>query len=303
MARTDARTEAVHSVVKSVQEAVVEISYIMRRGGIWEGFGEKHGGANESGDHQESVDVLADNIMAEHLEGNPNVWGFASEERKEVNRTGHRGEYLVSYDPLDGSQNIKVNLTTGVIYGIFHCPTGDTPSNGRSLVAAGYAVFGAATSFVVASREEGVTVYTLCPSIQRFKATQRRHMIPPKGKVYACNEGLQATWSTERSRQWAEHMRGRSVRWMACMVSDAHRILMQGGGFLLPADRKSTRGKLRLVYEAYPMAFVFECAGGKALLEDLSPILDHPFPPQPDLHLKVPVFLASKAEAEVYAKL
>ena len=293
----------VHEVLRSVQEAVVEIAYIMRKGGIWDAFGKKAGAANESGDTQESVDVLADNIMAAHLTACPHVWGFASEERKDVNRTGQQGEYLVSYDPLDGSQNIRMNITTGLIFGVFHCPGGNVPKNGRSLVAAGYAIFGAATTFVVASAQEGVTTYTLCPSVQRFKRTGEKHRIPAKGSVYACNEGLQATWVTDRSRRWAENMRGRSVRWMACMVSDAHRILMGGGGFLLPADRKSTRGKLRLVYEAYPMAFVFECAGGKALFEDLTPILDHPFPSNENLHLKVPVFLASPHEAEVYAKL
>eukprot|EP01059_Diplonema_ambulator_P002201 TRINITY_DN11852_c0_g1_i3.p1 TRINITY_DN11852_c0_g1~~TRINITY_DN11852_c0_g1_i3.p1 ORF type:complete len:100 (+),score=28.68 TRINITY_DN11852_c0_g1_i3:209-508(+) len=99
-------------------------------------------------------------------------------------------------------------------------------------------------------------------------------------------------------------MRGRSVRWMACMASDVHRILFNGGGFLLPSDKKNPNGKLRLVYEAYPMAFVFKLAGGCGTDEMLKGILDYPFPHETkDLHMKVPVFLAGPYEAEVYAKL
>ncbi|KAJ9444628.1 hypothetical protein DIPPA_70192 [Diplonema papillatum] len=290
--------------VLALQDAVREIAHLMRVGSIAEDFGEKHGKQNESGDHQETVDVAADLAVSKRLMNCSEVHAFASEEREAITVT-EGGKYLVAYDPLDGSQNIAVNITTGLIFGIFSCSS-KLPADGRSIIGAGYALFGAATQFVLATEESGVTIFTLDPTSKEFKVTSARHRIPQRGKVYACNEGLHSKWVEQRSKRWAETMRGRSVRWMACMVSDAHRILLNGGGFLLPADRSNTKGKLRLLYEAYPMAYVFECAGGHATDEHNTCILDLPFPPASPakvLHMKVPVFLAGPYEAELYAKL
>eukprot|EP00755_Sulcionema_specki_P024937 Sspe_Gene.82200::Locus_53867_Transcript_1_1_Confidence_1.000_Length_1234::g.82200::m.82200/K03841/FBP, fbp; fructose-1,6-bisphosphatase I len=300
---------AVENIVEHIQRAVKEVAGLMAKGHLEESFGKKHGKANESGDIQETVDVAADHAMSRALSKCADVSCYASEELDLVNFTEHpKGKYMVVYDPLDGSQNIPVNITTGLIFGIFECSVPwSPPKNGRSMVAAGYAIFGAATQIILARKGKGITVYNLNPETGDFVVTKERHVIPTKGKVYACNEGLQPTWVTERSRKWAEAMRGRSVRWMACMVSDVHRVLMEGGGFLLPADKKNVNGKLRLVYEAYPMAFIFEEAGGVGLLEDLTPILDVPFPNYNDskaLHRKIPVFLASPHEASIFtAKL
>eukprot|EP01064_Diplonema_japonicum_P008522 TRINITY_DN1598_c1_g2_i1.p1 TRINITY_DN1598_c1_g2~~TRINITY_DN1598_c1_g2_i1.p1 ORF type:complete len:294 (+),score=53.11 TRINITY_DN1598_c1_g2_i1:54-935(+) len=290
-------------VKEALQHAAIEIAEVMRVGDLNSNFGKKKGTQNDSGDHQETVDVIADEAMEKWLMRCSAVRGFASEERDDViMKAGNEG-FLVTYDPLDGSQNIAVNITTGMIFAVFKEARG-LPRNGRDIVAAGYAIFGAATSFVFATKAEGVCLYTLNHKTSRFERTKTDHKIPTKGKVYACNEGLVSSWCVPRSVAWAGAMRGRSVRWMACMASDAHRILMNGGGFLLPADAKNSNGKLRLVYEAYPMAFIFETAGGTGTLENLTPLLDMPFPHQVQkLHMKVPVFLAGPAESEVYSKL
>eukprot|EP01060_Flectonema_neradi_P016746 TRINITY_DN23368_c0_g1_i1.p1 TRINITY_DN23368_c0_g1~~TRINITY_DN23368_c0_g1_i1.p1 ORF type:complete len:290 (+),score=50.23 TRINITY_DN23368_c0_g1_i1:59-928(+) len=285
--------------LKAIQDATRDIAEVMREGSKWEGFGKKHDAANESGDHQETVDVVADNIMSAALDKCDVVGAYASEEKKDITDKANRGSLFVAFDPLDGSQNIAVNITTGMIFGIWNRP--ETSLGGRGLIAAGYAIFGAATQLIVCRKNvRGAEILTLHGG--EFHSVKQNHIIPSKGKVYACNEGLQSTWVVEHSRKFAEQNRGKSVRWMACMVSDAHRILMDGGSFLLPADKKNKRGKLRLLYEAYPMAFVFEQCGGVASFEDHSPILDHPFPSD-NLHLKVPVFLSSPTEAAVYSKL
>ena len=285
--------------LNAIKNATKEISIIMREGSKWEGFGKKHHEKNESGDHQETVDVVADEMMAKALDNCDVVGSYASEEKKDVTEKGNGGHLFVAFDPLDGSQNIAVNITTGMIFGIWS--RSEISKGGRGLIAAGYAIFGAATQLIICRKGvKGAQILTLHGD--DFYCIKQTHMIPVKGKVYACNEGLQSTWIVKRSRDFAEQNRGKSVRWMACMVADAHRILMGGGSFLLPADKKNKRGKLRLLYEAYPMAFVFEQCGGTATFEDHSAILDHPFPSD-NLHIKVPVFLSSPTEAALYAKL
>jgi fructose-1,6-bisphosphatase I len=216
-----------------------------------------------------------------------------------------QGKYIVTFDPLDGSSNIDCLVSIGTIFGIFK-KNGDGPLQpqdilqpGRKMVAAGYALYGSAT-MVVLSTPGRVDGFTLDPSIGEFILTNPAMKVPKKGKIYSINEGYAKKWSkgiTEyiNSRKFPEN--GKSAygqRYVGSMVADVHRTLLYGGIFMYPATSDAQSGKLRLLYECNPMAFIMENAGGLAN-HGTGPILDiHPL----TIHQRTPIFLGSKDDVE-----
>eukprot|EP00948_MAST-09A_sp_MAST-9A-sp1_P004248 g4248.t1 len=260
---------------------------------------------NKSGDIQLPLDIKADKIVEKCLASNPLVAGIASEERDGFTSLNEKtGKYIVAFDPLDGSQNVPVGLNVGSIFGIFPATSFADIDTGDDMVAAGYALYGTALQFVFGSVASPLTLRQYDFKQAQFRTIIEDHKMPDKGKTYCINEGRSVDWYPHIEFFIEKHMKGRSIRWMACMVSDVHRPLFQGGSFLYPEDLKYPNGRLRLVYEAMPMAFLFEKAGGKAYAStDGKRILQKAFPSEKDVHCRCGVMLLGPTESEEFLKV
>jgi fructose-1,6-bisphosphatase I len=268
---------------------------------------------NVQGETQKKLDVLSNEILLE-----ANAWGghlaaLASEEMDDPHPIPDRypkGEYLLVFDPLDGSSNIDVNISVGTIFSVLRCPEGVKDPDekaflqpGTRQVAAGYAVYGSSTVLVL-TLGDGVYQFTLDREQGNFPLTQSKLRIPEDTSEFAINMSNMRHWEAPMRRYIDELLAGKTgprgrdfnMRWVASMVADVHRILTRGGIFIYPRDLKDTSkpGKLRLMYEANPMAFIVEQAGGAATT-GRERILD--LQPQ-QLHQRVPVFLGSRNEIE-----
>jgi fructose-1,6-bisphosphatase I len=232
------------------------------------------GGANVHGETQQKLDVIANDLLMTCLGHRPSLAIVASEEDHEptILRRGHEGgKYCVVFDPLDGSSNLDVSVGVGTIFSILR----NEPSipgavetlcqRGSQQVAAGYVLYGSSTVFVLTTGQ-GVDMFVLDPSIGSFVLVKRQVRIPVAGRTYSVNEANRATFPDGIGRylDWA-HAHGYSSRYIGSMVADIHRTLLKGGVFLYPPTRKNPEGKLRLMYEANPMAMIVEQAGGRAV--------------------------------------
>ncbi len=238
---------------------------------------------NLSGDNVNRVDEQAD-ILSHKVFLNCNlIYGFISEEREDLVITNKNGKYIITIDPLDGSQNINVGFNVGAIYGIYKCTNIANIKNGRDLVAAGYTIFSTSLQFNFTS--SSVDFYRYNFMTQEWIIYKKDHNIPNKGKIYSINEGI-SNYFYDDLKKYIIKFKGRSIRWMCCMVTDVHRSLMEGGCFIYPKNKKNPEGKLRLIYELYPMAFIWEKSGGKAYIDlNKNNILDQDFP-RHQLHKK-----------------
>jgi len=269
---------------------------------------------NVQGEVQKKLDVLSNEILLEANEWGGHLAALASEEMENPHPIPHRypkGEYLLVFDPLDGSSNIDVNISVGTIFSVLRCPSGVQEPDahaflqpGTTQVAAGYAIYGSSTMFVL-TLGNGVHAFTLDRELGSFVLTGSDLTIPVDTREFAINMSNMRHWEAPMRRYIEELLAGKTgprgadfnMRWVASMVADVHRILTRGGIFIYPRDLKDVGkpGKLRLMYEANPMAFIVEQAGGAATT-GLTRILDI----QPEsLHQRVPVFLGSKNEVEL----
>lgn len=245
-----------------------------------------YGSENESGDQVKKLDIFANEKFIECLSNSGECSGIASEENDDIIHLpgvdGKDGKYVLVMDPLDGSSNIDVNVSVGTIFGIYRrktktsgpCDLGDFLQQGSELVAAGYVLYGTST-ILVYTTGRGVNGFTLDPSIGEFCLSHRDMKIPDKGIYYSVNQGYYLKFDVELRRyiDYCSDLNLR-LRYIGSMVSDIHRILFQGGIFLYPNTRKYPKGKLRLLYECNPIAFIVEQAGGKAINCKLERIMD-----------------------------
>ncbi|MGN6703695.1 MAG: class 1 fructose-bisphosphatase, partial [Burkholderiaceae bacterium] len=271
------------------------------------------GTGNVQGEAQKKLDVISNEILLEANEWGGQLAAMASEEMETIHPIPNRypmGEYLLLFDPLDGSSNIDVNVSIGTIFSVLKAPEGmkspteqDFLQPGAKQVAAGYAVYGPQTVLVLTTGD-GVHGFTLDREMGSWVLTQRNMRIPEQTAEYAINASNARHWYPpvaryiEELQQGKEGPRGKNynMRWIASMVADVHRILTRGGVFMYPADKRDPDkpGKLRLMYEANPMSFLVEQAGGAATngRQRIMTI-------QPEkLHQRVAVFLGSKEEVE-----
>jgi len=271
------------------------------------------GSDNVQGEAQKKLDVISNEILLE-----ANAWGghlaaCASEEMEDpqpIPDMYPKGNHLLLFDPLDGSSNIDVNISVGTIFSVLRCPAGVKEPDekaflqpGTQQVAAGYAVYGSSTMLVL-TLGDGVHAFTLDREIGSFMLTQRDLAIPADTREFAINMSNMRHWEAPMRRYIDELLAGKTgprgadfnMRWVASMVADVHRIVCRGGIFVYPLDAKikDKGGKLRLMYEANPMAFIVEQAGGMAT-NGHGRIME--IVPQ-SLHQRVPVFLGSKNEIE-----
>jgi fructose-1,6-bisphosphatase I len=245
------------------------------------------GSTNSTGDDVQKLDVFANEKFIETLSYSGEVCGIASEENQEFipiesSDKSKKAQYVVVMDPLDGSSNIDVNVSVGTIFGIYKrkspdsgpCAQEDFLQKGTEMVAAGYVLYGTST-LLVYSTGTGVNGFTLDPSIGEFCLSHRNIQMPSAGNYYSVNQGYYLKFDLEM-RRYIDHCSDLNyrLRYIGSMVSDIHRIMFQGGIFLYPNTRKYPKGKLRLLYECYPMAYLIEQAGGTALTCKLERIMD-----------------------------
>lgn len=264
------------------------------------------GNKNSHGEEVQKLDEYANSTIIKTMEHGGHLSGMASEEMEDfINIEKYpKGKYLLFFDPLDGSSNIDVNISVGTIFSIIRCegdggcdPTiDDFLKPGAEQVAAGYILYGSSTMFVYTTGH-GVHGFTLDPSVGEFILSHENIRIPEKGKIYSINEGNSKHWYHGTSlyiEKLKANEKDYSARYVGSLVSDFHRNLLKGGIFLYPADKKSKNGKLRLLYEANPLSFIVEQAGGKATTGDQR-ILD--IVPG-ELHQRVPLIIGSKLDVE-----
>jgi fructose-1,6-bisphosphatase I len=264
------------------------------------------GNQNVQGETQQKLDVIANEILLRNLGGRQGVAVVASEENDEavVLRAQDDGEtrYVVMFDPLDGSSNLDVAGGVGTIFSILRKDRRSSNmadsllQPGLRQVAAGYVLYGSSTVMTL-TIGNGTDMFVLDPSIGAFIRVAESMKIPPQQKCYSLNEGNRLTLPEgyQRYLHWAQE-NGYSSRYVGAMVADVHRILIQGGVFMYPPTKKAPKGKLRLMYEANPMAFLVEQAGGKALAAPGQRILEV----QPtEIHQRTCVILGSSEEVDL----
>src|SRR5512139_2335360 len=263
------------------------------------------GSGNVQGEQQQKLDVISNHVLLRLLSGREGVAIVASEENEQpviIRRDpGGEGRYCVLFDPLDGSSNLDVCGGVGTIFSILRHDPGVNDAQtallqpGRQQVAAGYVLYGSSTVMVL-TVGNGVDMFVLDPAVGAFMRVERAIRTPAASKSYSVNEGNRRTFPDgyQKYLDWAQE-RGYSSRYVGSMVADVHRILLKGGVFLYPPTKKAPAGKLRLMYEANPMAMLIEQAGGKAIVAPGQRILDV----QPKaIHERTPVILGSADEVE-----
>jgi len=304
--------EELRLLTEVVGRACKTISHAVGKGALGEVLGSAES-ENVQGEVQKKLDIISNEILLEANEWGGHLAAMASEEMEEIHPIPNRypmGEYLLLFDPLDGSSNIDVNVSIGTIFSVLKAPAGmkhpteaDFLQPGSKQVMAGYAVYGPQTVLVLTTGN-GVQSFTLDREMGAWVMTQKNMQIPVDTKEYAINASNARHWFPPVKRYVDELQAGTTgtrgtdfnMRWIASMVADVHRILTRGGIFMYPADARDPDkpGKLRLMYEANPMAFLVEQAGGAAT-DGKQRILDI----QPTkLHQRVAVFLGSKHEVE-----
>lgn len=304
------------ALINDVAVACKIISNAVNKGALVGVLGSA-GTENVQGEAQKKLDVISNEVMLRCNEWTGHFAGLASEEMDDpytIPDRYPRGKYLMLFDPLDGSSNIDVNISVGTIFSILRAPggkkdvtTADFLQPGTQQVCAGYALYGPSTMLVLTTGD-GVNGFTLDRNIGEFILTHPNMSIPADTKEFAINMSNMRFWEKPVKRYIDECLAGKAgsrgkdfnMRWVASMVAEVHRILTRGGVFMYPKDTKdpSKGGKLRLMYEANPMAMIVEQAGG-ACTTGRQRMLD--IKPE-DLHQRVPVILGSKNEVDLVTK-
>jgi fructose-1,6-bisphosphatase I len=298
--RTQTEDADLARVIASMADAGVELAAILRQAPIAGQTG-LAGATNVQGEAQKALDVISNDIVLNHLRENPAVSILVSEELDDAVDLSAGGRFIVATDPLDGSSNLDVNVTVGTIFSVLPA-AGGTLQKGRAQLAAGYVAYGPSASLVL--RIAGDTaVFTLDPA-GLWQLTLEAAGIPVASGEFAINTARERFWDAATRAYVSESVAGETgpagkrynMRWVGSMVADIHRILMRGGIFLYPLDSETTAkgGRLRLLYEANPMAWLVEGAGGKSTTghEDILDVMPT------GIHQRVPVILGSAEEVE-----
>jgi fructose-1,6-bisphosphatase I len=305
-------TGEMSGLLNDIVSACKKISHLVNRSGII-GIGGEAESENVQGEVQKKLDIITNDVMVDHLNWTGHLAAMASEEIEEIIQIPAnmpKGQYLIAFDPLDGSSNIDINLSVGTIFSILRCPEGvtnptveDFMQKGTDQVCAGFCVYGP-TTMMILTTGQGVNGFTLDRDVGEFILTHPNMTIPEDTAEFAINMSNQRFWEAPVQRYIDECMQGEdgsreknfNMRWVASMVAEVYRVLTRGGIFLYPLDTKPTTegGKLRLLYEANPMSFIVEQAGGVSStgyqrIMDIKP---------EGVHQRVPVILGSKNEVE-----
>ena len=296
-------------VIKDIMVACKDIDYKLGQGDLAGILGATED-ENIQGETQKLLDVISNDLLKDILVANPYVRGVGSEEEDYTIAANADGKFLVTFDPLDGSSNIDVNLSVGTIFSVLEAQDDTAGDNqevflqdGRKQVAAGYVLYGP-SALLVMTTGKGVNLFTLDKNIGEFVLTKEQLQIPEDTAEFAINMSNQRFWEPEMKQYIDDCLQGEegplgkryNMRWVASMVAEVHRILIRGGIFMYPYDSRdpSKAGKLRLMYEGNPMSMIVEQAGGASSTGRMD-IMDV----QPKgIHDRVPVVLGSKNEVE-----
>ena len=288
------------------------ISYKINRAGLQGDVLGRAGAINVQGEEQQKLDIFADRTIFRLCDHSGRLCVMASEEQEDLLHIPdhyEKGAYALVFDPLDGSSNVDVNISIGTIFGIYHCQDWslrgrkeDVLQPARNLVAAGYVLYGSSTMLVY-STGQGVHGFTLDPELGEFLLSHELMHFPEPATYYSVNDAYFTRWSSS-VQSYIDWLRGRtsdggprpalSSRYIGSLVSDFHRNLLRGGVYAYPADKKQPEGKIRLLYEAGPLAFLAEQAGGYAST-GFAPIMD--LVPE-SLHQRVPIYIGSRSLVE-----
>ncbi|TNE55650.1 MAG: class 1 fructose-bisphosphatase [Bacteroidetes bacterium] len=299
-------------LLNDISTASKIVSRDVRRAGLFEDIIGAEGGVNVQGEEQQKLDVIADELFIKMFQYGGEVCGIGSEENDDYlpfdNEQSKKGKYVVLFDPLDGSSNIDVNVSIGTIFSIFRrkSDAGSTATmedmlqKGSEQVAAGYVLYGSSTMLVYTTGH-GVNGFTLDPSIGEFCLSHPDMKMPEKSRLYSMNEGNidvchPGIQNYVKYCQETDPSTGRpySGRYIGSLVADFHRSLIKGGIYIYPGTEQNPNGKLRLMYECNPLAFIAEQSGGiatngKERIMDISPS---------SLHQRVPYIVGSKEQVE-----
>lgn len=299
-------------LLNSIQLAAKIVNREINRAGLVQEILGKAGNENIQGEEQMKLDVYANNQFIHSMRSQQEVCGIGSEENDDFlgqeDGLPANGKYIITMDPLDGSSNIDVNVSIGTIFSIFHrvSPVGshvteeDFLQPGTKQIAAGYVIYGSSTMMVYTTGK-GVNGFTFDPSIGTFFLSHPNMKFPSSGNIYSINEGNSRDCSEgiQNYLNWVKETdtasrRPYSARYIGSLVADFHRNLLKGGIYLYPATNKAPNGKLRLLYEAFPLAMIAEqaggiCTNGKERIMEIKPTA---------LHQRVPLFVGEKNMVE-----
>jgi len=270
------------------------------------------GEVNSTGDEQKKLDVLSNDIFIDALVNTGAAAVLVSEENDEPIFVPKEkaGRFIIAFDPLDGSSNIDCNVSTGTIFAVYEKKSkgmanmSDVLRTGNDIIVAGYCMYGAATELVITFKGHGVHRFTLDPSLGEFVHIEADVKLPAGGgkKIYSCNEGNSANWDkaiTAIVDKYKEGSKPYAARYVGSMVSDVHRTILYGGIYLYPADNKNAKGKLRVLYEGFPMAMIMEQAGGAASCGLFNGKIQRLLDIVPkSIHEKCPVVIGCKRDVE-----
>jgi len=286
------------------------IAAAVQRAGIASLYG-LAGEMNSTGDDQKKLDVLADDMMINALVNSGVCSVLVSEEKEEpiIVPPGRSGKFCVAFDPLDGSSNIDCNVSVGTIFSVYEKKPGsdgtadDLLRSGADCICAGYVAYSSAVEMVFTFKGGKVHGFCLDPTIGEFIHTRPEMLFPQDGgkKIYSANEGNSKHWD-EPIKNTVEHFKGNgyAARYVGSMVADIHRTILYGGIYLYPADNKSPKGKLRLLYEGIPMAMIIEQAGGIASTGLFQGKIGKVSELVPDeIHAKCPIIMGGKRDVQV----
>ena len=296
------------NVIQTITQCCKTIDHDLQKGAIAGILGSAEH-ENVQGETQKKLDIISNDQLIDALKVHSGIGGLASEELEEFTPAQENGDYLVLFDPLDGSSNIDINMCVGTIFSILPAKNKITQAEdfmqkGDAQVAAGYVMYGPSTMLAL-TMGDGVVLFTFDVDLQEFVLTQENVKIAKHTQEFAINSSNRRHWETPVQRYIDELLDGLegvrckeyNMRWVACMVADIHRILSRGGIFLYPYDSKDPKkaGRLRLMYEANPMCMIIEQAGGAATtgrerILDIQPTT---------LHQRVPVILGAKDEVDL----
>ena len=302
-------TGAFSRLIRDISIAAKIVNREINKAGLVDIIGEA-GQVNVQGEAQQKLDVMADEELIRALRRGGECCLVGSEEQEELivfnSQNGEQGDYIVLFDPLDGSSNIDFNVSVGTIFSIYRLPEGARPGleavlrSGDEQIAAGYVIYGSSTIFVYTTGN-GVNGFTLDPSVGEFLLSHPNIRTPESGNIYSVNEGYYNAFEPGLKQyiKWiqtpdAATKRPYTARYIGSFISDFHRNLLKGGIFMYPATAKNPDGKLRLMYEVNPTAFIAEQAGGLAF-DGAGRVMERV---PKSLHERAPLFIGSKKMVE-----
>ncbi len=296
-------TPELAQVIETIANTCKEIDQLLQKGALAGVLGSAQH-ENVQGEEQKKLDVISNDYLIDALRVHPHVGGLASEELDEFTPAQENGDFLVLFDPLDGSSNIDINMCVGTIFSILPSKNAITQAEdfmqpGVNQAAAGYVLYGPSTMLAL-TVGAGVVFFTFDPETKEFLMTKDAIQVAADTKEYAINASNQRHWEAPVQRYVEELLAGKTgsrekdfnMRWVACMVGDIHRILCRSGIFMYPYDTKDPKkaGRLRLMYEANPMSMLMEQAGGASTTGRVRILEIQPT----ELHQRVPVIIGSK---------